>query len=472
MIDFSHTAAIILAAGRGTRIGSPLPKVLCPIAGKPMISYIIRTLKELGIKDVYVVTGYRSADVQASVGSNARFVYQSEQLGTGHAFHAALREIPVYIDTVLVVNGDDSAFYERKTLSHLLDSHSHSKTVMTLLTAIVKNPSALGRIVRDKSNQIVAIREEKSASKPEKLIKEVNIGCYVFDVDWAERILPTITKSPAGEYYIGDTVQCAFSEGHTVNSEPLSDLKEWIGVNTQEQLEIANQAMYDDLIKRNKPTVFIVDNDNTLLNTVALKAEINTRIEAINSIMPVGKHKVDIKKFWSTYEDLKEKSGWVSYHELASLTSEEVGMPELVGALKHMFYTLRFDKYVFRDTRETLGYLGKLGKVVIFGDGDLIYVPVKIRGMKIENYINDIFVFEKKDNHIEKISKIYGDYKQVIIDDQIRILEQFKQYNKSAVCIWISNGPYSKVTPRSRSFRPDYQIGNIHEVENIVREWI
>ena len=125
--DLAHTAAVILAAGRGTRIGDHLPKVLYPIAGKPMIAYILKTLSQIPVQDVYVVTGFRNEDVKASVGRKAHIVHQAEQLGTAHAVKLALRELPVDIDTVFVCNGDDSAFYRPETIFKFITEHQKNR---------------------------------------------------------------------------------------------------------------------------------------------------------------------------------------------------------------------------------------------------------------------------------------------------------------------------------------------------------
>lgn len=465
----NHTAAIILAAGKGTRIGTHLPKVLYPIAGKPMIAYILQTLKEFGIKDIFVVTGYRAEDVQASIGDDAQFVYQAEQLGTGHALKCALHEIHAYIDTVLVMNGDDSAFYEKKTIEHLLTSHVDSKSAISLLTLTTPNPHGLGRIIRNNQNELIGIREEEDATTEEQKISEINVGCYVFNVDWVSRTLPRIKKSSIGEYYIGDTVELAIADGLKINSVALANDKEWIGVNTIDQLTKADTAMYQLIQERNKPTVYIVDNDNTLLNTYELKSCVTKSLEHLNSLIPADRPKIDAKTFWSCYDKLKSNTGWISLPDFSEEIAKIFNYPEFANTIKHMFYTLPFDDYVFPSVKDLLVYLGKRGKRIIFADGDLVYLPVKIKGMKIGSFIDDVFIFEQKDQHIDKIIKLFGEYRQVIIDDQIRILEKFKSVNPSATTIWIADGPYNKVAPKESKFSPDFTVNNIGEVESLIR---
>jgi len=142
MNNLSHTAAIILAAGKGKRIGSHLPKVLYPLAGRPMVSYVLDTLISIGLKDIFVVTGFRSEDVQASINRRAYFVYQPTPLGTGHAVSCALKEIPPDIDTIIVANGDDSSFYTPQTFEKIIATHKACHSVIAIVSAEVASPGA------------------------------------------------------------------------------------------------------------------------------------------------------------------------------------------------------------------------------------------------------------------------------------------------------------------------------------------
>lgn len=247
--------AFILAAGKGTRLNhgmpSVIPKVLHKIDKKPMIFYTLDILKKIGIKNPIVIVGYKANLVKQTL-DNKSIIYalQKKQLGTGHALSCA-RKYLKETKTALVLGADDSAFYKPETIQELIRVQKESDSVITLLTIDHPNPKGLGRIIRNEEGKITAIVEEKEATSEQLKIKEVNAGCYCFRTFWLLKNLPRIKlHSKTGEYYITDLVKIAISENQHVTSLTIANHKEWVGVNTKEQLSKANHLM-KKIIKHN-----------------------------------------------------------------------------------------------------------------------------------------------------------------------------------------------------------------------------
>ena len=164
-------------------------------------------------------------------------------MGTGHAAATGLKKVPKNIKTVIVLNGDDSAFYKNETIKSVIRTHIQKKAVVTVVSLMKENPEGLGRFVRDKKGNLEAVVEEKEATAKQKKIKEVNDGLYVFDRTWLSRNLSKIKKSKAGEYYLVDLVKIALRQGRNVEVYKLKDVSQWQGVNTVKELEEADGKM-------------------------------------------------------------------------------------------------------------------------------------------------------------------------------------------------------------------------------------
>lgn len=234
-------SAVVMGAGRGKRLTSDLPKVIHKIAEKPMIYYTLNNLRDSGYSDISVVVGYRSELVTGALGRSLNYAYQKDPLGTGHAAWQGIKNIKG--KSVLVVNGDDSAFYRPETLREIYKSHDKSKAMITFSSIILKDPAGMGRLVRDGKGKLVKIVEEKTATLNEKKIKEVNNGMYVFNKDWFLNNIGKVKKGTVGEYYITDLIEIAIKNKEPVNVFRLNDNMEWCGVNTPEQLENADKRM-------------------------------------------------------------------------------------------------------------------------------------------------------------------------------------------------------------------------------------
>ena len=236
-------AAVILAAGKGTRMKSETPKVLFPVAGKPMLQHILDTLKAVGISEIYVVVGYESGQVRAAVTGVSTWVEQREQLGTGHALAQAARYLQGYSGRVMVLAGD-TPLLTASTLSGLLTEHKDNKNAATVLSAQVPDPAGYGRIVRAENGSVLAIVEEKDATPREKAITEISSGTFCFS--WA-KVGPLLTRlksnNAQGEYYLTDILSLLAEEGEKTGAYASKDYREVSGVNDRIQLAWAEKIM-------------------------------------------------------------------------------------------------------------------------------------------------------------------------------------------------------------------------------------
>lgn len=240
--------AIILAAGRGSRMKSTdTNKCLLPLAGTPMIRYTINTLKKLGISKPLIVVGFAKESIKKELRREVRYAFQKTPNGTAKAVASGLAHINKS-DTVIVLYGDHSAFYDVVILKNLLAKHKKTNADATLITVKMKNPSGYGRIVRDSFGKFVEIVEEKNASDKEKHISEINTGNGVYKLSFLQKVLPLVRANKlTNEYYFTDVVKLGVKnkniiETFTSDKEELS-----IGVNTREQYKFAEDLMQSKL---------------------------------------------------------------------------------------------------------------------------------------------------------------------------------------------------------------------------------
>ena len=237
--------AIVLAAGKGTRMKSELPKVLCEAAGRPLVSYVIDSLRKAGVGKIVSVVGYRADLVKETLGSDPdmEFALQEEQLGTGHAVMMCREAIANHNGPVVVVAGD-SPMLQSDSIAALLKDSADTSPACILGTLIHEDPTGLGRIVRDGEGNFTGIVEEKEASEDQKAINEVNMSTYVFDCQKMLGALDRLTDdNRQKEYYITDVPGIMLSDKEDVRA--LSVLKpiEALSVNTVEHLKAVEEAL-------------------------------------------------------------------------------------------------------------------------------------------------------------------------------------------------------------------------------------
>ncbi|MFH1826600.1 MAG: sugar phosphate nucleotidyltransferase [bacterium] len=232
-----NLAVIVLAAGKGTRMKSDLPKVFHEILGEPMLSYVLQTVKKLNPQQTYLVVGHkRDLIMDYYKAWPVKFVVQDQQLGTGHAVMQAKPELKDFSGTVLILAGDVPLLSEH-TLRSLLDFHHEKNAAVTDLTAVLAEAGNYGRIVRSKAGEIERIVEKKDASPEELEIKEINTGTFCFDSDALFAALAEVRPENAQkEYYLTDTLEILKRKGKAVWAYVAKDPDETQGINTKEQL--------------------------------------------------------------------------------------------------------------------------------------------------------------------------------------------------------------------------------------------
>jgi len=233
---------VILAAGQGTRMKSDLPKVLHPLAGKPLVQYAVDTAAQLTPEKPLLVVGHGAAQVRQATGDQVVYVEQREQLGTGHAVLQARPLLEGRSETVLVWYAD-MPFLSTKTLRRLLELHAKHESPITMLTVEADDPMGFGRILRDEAGQVVGIVEEAVATEAQKAIRELNCGVYCFDSHWLWPHLTQLPLSPKGEYYLTDLVAMAVKEGKVVQAFKICDATEVLGINDRTHLAQAEAIM-------------------------------------------------------------------------------------------------------------------------------------------------------------------------------------------------------------------------------------
>jgi bifunctional N-acetylglucosamine-1-phosphate-uridyltransferase/glucosamine-1-phosphate-acetyltransferase GlmU-like protein len=240
-IDVKDVWAVILAAGRGSRMNSTdTNKVALPLAGRPIICHTISNLQKAGITHIVVVVGFAKESVLKCLDENIVTAEQTEQLGTGHAVKVAIEKIP-FAQDVFVLNGDDSYVFTPEILTNLFQKHKAAQASVSFLTLMTDTPSGLGRIVRDSSGKVVGIVEEKDATEVQKGISEINPACYLFSYDFLKKNLDSIEKSSVtGEFYVTRLIDIAVKNGVAIATHTEKGLQ-WRGINTPAELEEANK---------------------------------------------------------------------------------------------------------------------------------------------------------------------------------------------------------------------------------------
>ncbi len=225
--------SIVLSAGKGTRMKSELPKVVQPVLGYEMVNLVLKNLTEAGIKDNYLVVGYKKDEVINRIDDKFKFDYveQTEQLGTGHAVMVAKEKL-ANKKGITVITCGDTPLISADTFSGLINYHQEKQCDLTVLTAVIDNPTGYGRIVRSESKTVDAIVEQKDATESEQLINEINTGIYCFDNEKLFKYIDEISNENAqNEYYLTDLVEIFNQNGEKVDAFITNDHEETLGVN-------------------------------------------------------------------------------------------------------------------------------------------------------------------------------------------------------------------------------------------------
>ncbi len=241
--------AIVLAAGRGVRMRSRLPKVLHLIAGEPMLRHVVRSAQQFGPSATQVVVAPRDRDeISAALGDGVECVEQRDPLGTGRALIAALPHVDSRHEQLLVLNGD-APLVRADMLEGLVRRHLETQATVSLLTAVVPASDAqgLGRLQRDDAGRPVSIVESSEAGPLSTAPVEINVGVYCLAVSWTRAALERLPRHASGEYYLTDLVALAAEDNLVIEAVPLEVPLEVIGINTRGELARAESAMQQRL---------------------------------------------------------------------------------------------------------------------------------------------------------------------------------------------------------------------------------
>lgn len=241
----SKFSTIILAAGKGTRMSSPLAKVLHTICKKPMLSYPVALASELGSKEIVVIVGYQAELVKESFkDEGVVFVHQREQMGTGHAVLQARDKFVGFNGDILILCGDVPLLLP-STVKGLLDCHfSTGAAAITVLTTVLDTPTGYGRIVKENHDDVLRIVEERDATTEEKKIREINTGIYCVRGRFLfEAVADIGNKNAQGEYYLTDIFEIARERGYSARSFMTGNPDEVMGINTMDDLKKAGRII-------------------------------------------------------------------------------------------------------------------------------------------------------------------------------------------------------------------------------------
>ena len=265
-MEDNNIMAIVMAAGKGTRMKSKKSKLVQKIYGKEIVKRAVENAEKAGVKDIVAVVGYQKEEVMSVLGDSVKYAFQEEMLGTGHAVIQAKEYLKGKKGKVLVLNGD-VPLLRPETLNKLIEKSIENKEYATLLTAIYDNPTGYGRIIRDEGGNIEAIIEEKDTKASQRKIKEINAGIYCFDIEELLSALEKIKPNNAqGEYYITDVIQLMNEKGLKTGAVIVEDNTEILGINDRIQLEMLTKVLQMRInTEHMKNGVTIEDVNNTYI---------------------------------------------------------------------------------------------------------------------------------------------------------------------------------------------------------------
>jgi bifunctional UDP-N-acetylglucosamine pyrophosphorylase / glucosamine-1-phosphate N-acetyltransferase len=371
------TTAVVLAAGQGTRMKSALPKVLHPIAGRPLVHYVVRAALAAGANDVVVVVGHGAEAVEASLttafGDRLRTVTQQERRGTGHAALVALGAVRPETTSVLVLCGD-TPLLEADDLAQLLRQlEAHPQAPLAMLTCTLSDPTGYGRVLRDRSGRIVGVREQRDASGEELLLEEVNPAVYAARAAFLREGLPQLRPNNAqNELYLTDLVAMAAESGGVVSTH--AKAASLVGINDRVQLHAAETQMFTRIADRHRRGGVTVRGGARIDDAVVLGED--TIIESgavLRGTTRVGEGAlIDVG---AVLTDAIVSAGAV-IKPYSVLTSSQVGKQAQIGPFSHLRpgSAIGEDAHVgnFVETKNTtLGKGAKANHLAYLGDGDV-----------------------------------------------------------------------------------------------------
>jgi bifunctional UDP-N-acetylglucosamine pyrophosphorylase/glucosamine-1-phosphate N-acetyltransferase len=271
-------AAIVLAAGQGTRMRSRIPKVLHPLAGRPMLAHVLDALRAAGIERTVVVTGHGADAVEAVIEGNALSVRQEPQRGTADAVRIALQAVPPDAGELIVTMGD-VPLQPGDLYAGLLEALRGASAAIALVSARLDDPTGYGRVVRTADGRASAIVEEADADDAMRAVAEINVGTYAFEGSWLREAIGRVQPSASGELYLTDLVALAVADGRVVAIVDAPEAGDAMGINDRVALSVAEERMRRRINERHmRNGVTIVDPATTRIDA-AVEIGQDARIE-------------------------------------------------------------------------------------------------------------------------------------------------------------------------------------------------
>ncbi|MCM8800920.1 MAG: NTP transferase domain-containing protein [Candidatus Omnitrophica bacterium] len=261
------TVVVILAAGKSKRMNSEVPKVLHPICGRPMLNYVLDLAEAVKPDKIIVVLGYKYKEVKKLLKPKIKIVIQKKLLGTADAVKRTKALLKDFTGDVLVLYADNPLL-RKETIKGLVNYHKENASDATLLTTEVKDPQGYGRVIRDKYASICKVVEEGDANELQKRIKEINTGIICFKAKKLFQVIRSIKLNKRKkEYYLTDTIGLLYQTGALIDSFKLSDPEEALGINSRNELALANKIMQRRInAEIMKKGVNIIDPESTFIN--------------------------------------------------------------------------------------------------------------------------------------------------------------------------------------------------------------
>jgi len=378
--------AVVLAAGKGTRMKSKFHKVLHPILGKPMVEHAITNLEKIGVEKVVTVIGYEAESVKAVLKDRVQYAMQTEQLGTGHAVMMTKDQLEGLEGVTIVTYGDVPLLTET-TLANLFEYHQSQKAALTVLTASADDPTGYGRIIRDEADNVLRIVEQKDASPAELQVQEINTGVCCYDNQILFQALTKINNNNSqGEYYLTDLVGIVREMGHKVVAYLNQDFEETLGVNDRVQLAHAEKVLRQRINETHmRNGVSLIDPQNTYIGT-DVKIEQDVTIHP--GVMLTGNTYVGTNSVIGANSQLHNAQiGENTFINASVISDSNIGSNTTVGPFAHIRMNseigsqvrignfVEIKKSVFKEGAKSahLSYIGdaELGENVNMGCGSI-----------------------------------------------------------------------------------------------------
>ena len=314
--------SIILAAGKGTRMKSDLLKVAHKVAGKPIVGYVIETVKKCGIETIHVVVGHQADHLKGILDhySGINYVTQEEQLGTGHAVLQAQSKFDLNEQGDVLILAGDCPLIRQETLNNLIAVHQETNAAGTVLSTRMENPASYGRMIRGEMGYLKAIIEAKDCNDDQLKVDEINTGIYIFNVKKLFNHLGSLsTNNSQGEYYLTDIIQLLKEGREVVSAYCTDDSDQAIGINTRMDIARSNQVIYQrNNIKFMKEGVTILDPNTTFIDST-VKIGHDTVIHPFTRITGntvIGKHCEVYSHCFINDSEIKDKETTLSFSRI------------------------------------------------------------------------------------------------------------------------------------------------------------